>query len=125
MWCSCHIRLESPEEHPEKRADFHRPHLLSWIAENRLQLLAGALTILRAYIVDGRPDMKLPAWGSFEGWSALVRSAVVWVGMPDPGQTRVVLQETADTPAQYMAVVSRLLGAHGPATAGIDRSAGH
>lgn len=101
----CHIRLESPEEHPEERADFQRPHLLPWIGENRLHLLTAALTILRGYIVAGRPDMKLTAWGSYEGWSALVRSAVVWVGMPDPGQTRVVLQETADTPAQHMAVL--------------------
>ena len=50
--------------------------------------------------------MQLPAWGSYEGWSALVRSAVVWVGLPDPGLTRVVLQDAADTPANCMAVIA-------------------
>src|SRR6516162_3650598 len=57
-------------------------------------------------LVAGRPDMQLPAWGSYEGWSALVRSAVVWVGLPDPGLTRVVLQDAADTPANCMAVIA-------------------
>ena len=30
------------------------------------------------------PDLRLPAWGSLEGWSGLVRSAVVWAGLSDP-----------------------------------------
>jgi hypothetical protein len=101
----CHIRLESPEEKPEERTGFHRPNLLAWVGEHRQKLLAAALCVLRAYFVAGRPDMRLPAWGSYEGWSALVRSTVVWLGLPDPGQTRVVLQDTVDTPAQYMAVI--------------------
>jgi hypothetical protein len=101
----CHIRLESPEEHPEERGDFHQPNLLDWVGEHRQELLAAALTILRGYVVAGRPDMKLPAWGSYEGWSALVRAAVVWVGLPDPGKTRVKLQDTADSSAQFMIVI--------------------
>jgi hypothetical protein len=101
----CHIRLESPQERPEERSDFRHPHLLVWIGEQRQRLLASALTILRAYFVAGRPDQKLPAWGSYEGWSALVRSAVVWVGMPDPGATRLLLQDQADVMAEAMALL--------------------
>ena len=44
----CHVRLESPEEHPEKRQDFQHPNLLAWVGDNRSRLLAAALTILRA-----------------------------------------------------------------------------
>jgi len=47
----------------------------------------------------------LPAWGSFEGWSALVRSAVVWVGLPDPAETRTLLQKQSDVAAENMAIV--------------------
>jgi hypothetical protein len=101
----CHVRLESPEERPEERQDFRRPNLLAWVGENRPRLLAAALSILRGYCAAGRPDQGLPAWGSFEGWSALVRSAVVWVGLPDPGETRLLLQEKADVAAESMAVV--------------------
>jgi hypothetical protein len=101
----CHVRLESPEERPEERKDFRHPDLLAWVARNRGRLLAAALTILRGYCAAGRPDQGLPAWGSFEGWSGLVRSAVVWAGMPDPGQTRLLLQEQADVAVENMAVV--------------------
>jgi hypothetical protein len=101
----CHVRLESPEEHPEKRQDFHHPNLLAWVGENRDQLLAAALTILRGYCAAGRPDLGLPAWGSFEGWSALVRSAVVWTGLSDPGETRLLLQAQADVAAESMGVL--------------------
>jgi hypothetical protein len=101
----CHVRLESPEERPEERQGFRHPNLLAWVGGNRARLLAAALTILRGYCAAGCPDQNLPAWGSFEGWSALVRSAVVWVGLPDPGETRLLLQEQADLAAESMAVI--------------------
>jgi hypothetical protein len=101
----CHVRLESPDEKPEERDDFLRPNLDAWVSENRGRLLSAALTILRAYCVAGRPDLSLPAWGSFEGWSRMVRSAVMWVGLPDPGETRLLLQAQADVAAESMAVL--------------------
>jgi len=101
----CHIRLESPEERPEERRDFRHPNLLAWIGEQRKRLLASALTILRAYFVAGCPDQRLPAWGSYENWSAVVRAAVVWIGMPDPGETRLLLQDRADVNAESMVVL--------------------
>lgn len=105
----CHVRLESPEEHPEKRQDFYHPNLLAWVGENRSRLLIAALTILRGYCAAGRPDLGLPAWGSFEGWSGLVRSAVVWTGLPDPGETRLLLQEQSDVAAECMGVLLQCL----------------
>jgi hypothetical protein len=101
----CHVRLESPDERPEERDNFHRPNLLAWVGENRGRLLGAAFTILRAYCAAGRPDQHLPAWGSFEGFSRLVRSAVVWIGLPDPGETRLQLQAQADVAAESMAVL--------------------
>jgi hypothetical protein len=101
----CHIRFESPEEHPERRQDFRHPNLLAWVGQHRGRLLSAALTILRGYCAADRPDLGLPAWGSFEGWSGLVRSAVVWAGMPDPGETRLFLQEQADVAAESMGVL--------------------
>jgi hypothetical protein len=92
----CHIRLESGDERPEERKGFQRPKLLAWVREHRGQLLKAALVILRAYCEAGRPDMGLSPWGSFEAWSDLVRSAVAWVGLPDPSLTRQALRENAD-----------------------------
>src|SRR5262249_30179721 len=53
----------------------------------------------------GWPDQDLLPWGSFEGWSALVRSAVVWAGLPDPAETCLLLQEQADVAADSMSVI--------------------
>lgn len=92
-----HIRLETELQDPESRRGFQHPELRSWVLANRPTLVAAAVTILRAYCAAGRPDMKLPPWGSFDGWSALVRNAVVWVGLDDPAKTRDELARTADT----------------------------
>jgi hypothetical protein len=103
----CHILLQSLLEKPELRQGFRHPHLLSWVARNRPRLLAAALTILRGYFVAGCPEMNLKAWGSFEGWSAVVRSAVVWAEMPDPGETRFVLED-GDSETRMMSALLTL-----------------
>jgi hypothetical protein len=55
--------------------------------------------------VAGRPDQGLRPWGSYDGWSALVRSAVVWAGLPDPGETRALLRQAADADAGAVAAL--------------------
>lgn len=94
-----HIRLDSSDEKPEERSGFKHPDLLAWLKANRPRLVAAALTILRAYCRAGRPNMDIRPWGSFDGWSDLVRGAVVWLGAKDPGLTRANLEETADSEA--------------------------
>jgi hypothetical protein len=96
---ACHIRLDSKLENPEERADFRHRELLRWVRQERPRLLAAALTILAAYCKAGRPDQRLKTWGSFEGWSGLVRQAIVWAGLPDPGETREELARSSDREA--------------------------
>lgn len=91
-----HIKLDSKQEYPEDRDDFKIKDLCQHVLDRRSELLGAALTVLRAFCVAGCPDMKLKPWGSFEGWSRLVRSAVVWAGFPDPNETRVQLRTYAD-----------------------------
>lgn len=76
-------RVESPLENPEERTDFRHPDLLAWVTENRARLVRAALTILRGFVVAGRPSQGLRAWGSFEAWAALVPNALVWAGGAD------------------------------------------
>lgn len=93
------VRLEPDVERPESRT-FARPDLLAHVREQRANLVAAALTLLRGYIVAGRPrTTSLPPWGSFEAWSALVRGAVCWLGEPDPISAREGLAEAADSDA--------------------------
>jgi AAA domain len=94
---TAHIRLHSLLEHPEERTDFVHPNLKEWLAENRPALAIAALSILKAYIDAGKPDQNLTPWGSFESWSNLIRAAVKWLGLPDPGATRIALRDDEDT----------------------------
>lgn len=97
-----HIRLDSDLERPECREGFKHPELLSWVHEHRGRLVAAALTVLRAFCAAGRPSTGIKPWGSFEGWSALVRAALVWSGLADPGETRAELEEV-DTDSNVLA----------------------
>ena len=95
----CHVRLESPLENPEDREGFKYPDVRKHVRKNRAALLTSALTILRGFIAAGRPDQKMKPWGSFEGWSDLVRATIIWCGLADPGETRTELRATSDSEA--------------------------
>lgn len=94
-----HIRLDSPLEKPELRTDFEHSNIKQHVKRHRQELLSAALTVLRAYFVAGKPQHGIPAWGSYEGWSAIVRETLVWAGLPDPAKTRQELTDSADTDA--------------------------
>jgi len=91
-----HVRLESAEENPENRANFHHPNLLGWVRTERLRLAVASVGLLSAYCQAGKPVTGLSAWGSFEGWSEIIRGAIVWCGLDDPVETRVELASQSD-----------------------------
>ena len=101
----CHARMESADERPELKAGFRYPDLRGHLRRSRPALLSAALTLLRGWVTAGQPAHGLRPWGSFEGWSSVVREAVVFAGLPDPGETRQALQTTADRDAAAMAGV--------------------
>ncbi|SDP55339.1 putative DNA primase/helicase [Phyllobacterium sp. YR620] len=75
------INLDANCDRPDERAfDFDPVEVAK---RDRAELVAAALTIVRAYIVAGRPDTPSPM-GSFKVWSDLVRGALIWLGMGDP-----------------------------------------
>ena len=107
-----HVRLDVLDEHPEDRTGFKHPNLLGWIDARRGQLLTRAITIAAAYCRAGRPSQNLTPFGSFEGWSSVVREAVVWVGLPDPCLTRTRLVESADMTTDALGQFVAALGQH-------------
>jgi len=90
------IRLEPMDDRPEARTNFARPDLLAWVRENQPRLHAAALTILRAFDLEGRPRIIADPVGSYEGWDALVRQAVAWVTGEDPMAPRRVAADLVD-----------------------------
>jgi hypothetical protein len=55
------------------------------------------LTILRAYVVAGRPRQPVKPFGRFEAWSDIARAALVWLGCSDPCASRERIER--DDPA--------------------------
>lgn len=90
------IRIVPDVEHPEDRTNFLHRDLLGWITANRAGLVAAALTVLRAWVVAGRPVSAPGAYGSFEAWHDTVVQAVRWIGFPDPMGVRVGIEERND-----------------------------
>jgi hypothetical protein len=82
-------RLESTFENPESRplSSYRRPdranRLLEWVAAHRVDIVDACLTLLRAYVVAGRPKVT-NVWPAFESWSSLIAGAIVWAGGADP-----------------------------------------
>lgn len=91
-----HVRLEVFADRPEERSNFAQPNLVEWVGTQRERLVGDAITILAGFIRAGRPDQGLPARGSYEGWSDLVRQAIVWAGQPDPWPTGRSSLQTSD-----------------------------
>lgn len=92
-----HVRLNSPLEKPEERTGFAITDIVSHVRQHRRELLTDALTIIRAYIVAGKPVKKLTPMGSFEDWSSMVRQPLVWLEEADPWETRLEFAKQADT----------------------------
>jgi putative DNA primase/helicase len=74
-------RLDANVERPEAR--IFRDNPLARIRRSRGTYIAAALTIARAYLCAGKPDCLAPLL-SYEAWSDLVRSPLVWLGRADP-----------------------------------------
>lgn len=98
-----HVKMNCQDENPEERDDFKHPHIVKHTAENRAEYVAAAVTILAGYFAAGRPSQGLKPWGSFEGWSEVVRNAVVWAGLEDPASTRKELAASADSEGSALA----------------------
>ena len=58
--------------------------------------MVAALTVLRAFVVAGRPAHGMSAKGSFESWDGLVRGALIWAGDMDPLGSVQRIREQAD-----------------------------
>jgi putative DNA primase/helicase len=74
--------IDPQHERPETREFSSDP--VEDAKRDRMQHLAAALTILRAHYLVA---LAAPTLGSFEHWSKTVRSALLWLGEPDPCDT--------------------------------------
>jgi hypothetical protein len=83
--------LDPQVERPEER-EFNRD-LYEWMPAHRPRLIREALTVLRAYVVAGRPKQAIKNFARFEDWSGLVRSTLVWLDEADPLTGREAIED--------------------------------
>lgn len=76
-------KLVTPLERPDEGREFKYPQLERHVAANRGAIVAQVLTIVRAYLLAGRPCEMRPLRMYYE-WGAMAREPLVWLGMVDP-----------------------------------------
>lgn len=86
------IRLDAKTERPETRA-FARD-ALEHVRKRRGEIIRDALTIVRAYLEATCPAVGTSPYGGFLEWDRMVRSPLVWIGLPDPLLPADCLRET-------------------------------
>lgn len=100
------IRLDPGMEIPMART-FTRPDLVRNLLRERGRYVSAALTIVRAWIVAGRPKTTCKSLGSYGEWSDLCRQPLLWLGCADP--TASVFEAMAEDPDRE--TLARLLAA--------------
>jgi hypothetical protein len=99
------IPLDPEIEKPEERTNFKHNPLLPWVRAKRPELVVSALTILKAYFEAGCPKQSLTPFGSFQEWSDLVRSCLVWAGEADCCEGRATLSAESDPAYEALATL--------------------
>jgi putative DNA primase/helicase len=110
--------LDPNVERPELRQFERKP--VEIVLADRGRYIAAALTVVRAYLAAGCPN-ELPSLASFEDWSRLVRSALVWLGHADPVETMEAARAEdpeLDTLRRVVAAWVEAIGTDRPYTAG-------
>ena len=80
------INLDPGCEVPAART-FTRPDLVREVLSQRGRYVSAALTILRAWVVAGRPKSQCKSLAGFGDWSDLCRQPLLWLGLSDPAES--------------------------------------
>jgi hypothetical protein len=89
------IHLSPQCEVPAARS-FKRPDLVRELLRERGRYVSAALTIVRAWIVAGKPMTECKSLAGYEDWSDLCRQPLLWLGLADP--TESVFQAIVEDP---------------------------
>lgn len=92
------IRVDANVEVPWERTGFQIGDLISYVTDNRGDLLSAALTIIRAWYTNGKPKASVPTLGSFQEWADTIGSVLAFAGiagfLTNREQTQVVQDES-------------------------------
>jgi len=93
-------RIDSLEARPWLRdsSKFRHPFLKEWIITNRGKILAAILTLIRAWVLAGRPPAPdAPNLGGYESWVRVVGGTLYYAGVRGFLGNLDYVYDTADT----------------------------
>jgi hypothetical protein len=93
------LRIDPRVDRPWKRTSFKHPEITTWAKENRSALVGAILTLIRAWMVAGKP-LDRARLGSFERWSAIMGGILTVAGIPGFLANLDQLYEAADIEGQ-------------------------
>ena len=96
---SISIRLDAGMEHPEERKDFRHPDLLTWVQENRAELVSTCLSIIKAWIQAGQP-CGTRTLGRYEGWASKMGGLLEFCGISGFLEEQELLYRESDKQTQ-------------------------
>ncbi|MBB3592700.1 putative DNA primase/helicase [Rhizobium sp. BK529] len=99
------INLDAGVERPEERV--FESDVIEDTRRRRVEIVTACLTLLRAFVAN-QGEKVSPALGSFEAWSNLVRSALVWLGLPDPLGNSAKIRENDPEKERTSAIIAAL-----------------
>jgi hypothetical protein len=90
------IRVDALLARPWLREGFRHHDILAWVEEHRSELLSMLLTMVRAWIVAGKPNGIAPKIGSFEKWSQVIGGILTYAGVEGFLGNAAELYDSAD-----------------------------
>jgi hypothetical protein len=93
------LRIDPRVDRPWKRTSFKHPEITTWAKENRSALVHGILTLIRAWMVAGKP-LDRARLGSFERWSSIIGGILTVGGISGFLANLDQLYEAADVEGQ-------------------------
>lgn len=108
------VSINPDQTNPEARTGFRHPDLVGWVAEHRAELLAALLTLVRAWIVAGRPAASRPGTDIYVRWTETVRAVLEHAGVPGTfdapeSKLQAVSEEEQDW-TTFLSAVRRVFG---------------
>lgn len=93
IWC----RLDAKVARPWKRTGFKHNDLPGWIDANRGSLIGAFLTLVLAWISEGKPEFSTNVLGGFDDWAKTVGGVLAVAGIEGFLENLEQLYEEADT----------------------------
>jgi putative DNA primase/helicase len=97
-------RMDAGEEDPEQREFDSDP--IQTVLADRGRYIADILIIARAYLANGSKRAGMRPYGSYPGWSRLVREPLIWLSEPDPVASQIATKASDPEGARLRSIIT-------------------